>query len=86
MSFVAGRAIAVAAGATIPLPAVIDVGGNAPPITLYSHMRIPIGPVSISFDTGQSYAITGDTVVPIPPGATQMTCSGAISVMVGQDH
>ena len=84
MAFVTSRTISATAGAVNPLPVGTDVSTNAPPIPLYSHMRIPTGPVSLTFDTGLALNFTEDTVLAIPAAARQFTSSGNITIHYGQ--
>lgn len=73
MSFVASAVVPVSG----PLPIAIDVGGNAPSFTLYSHIRV-VGAGTVTFNTGQ--VLTGiagaDNVFAIPVAATSLVIGG----------
>jgi hypothetical protein len=87
MAFVAGRSLVLGAGAIVLLPAAVDVGGNAPGFTLYSHMRVP-GGTTYTFDNGvvQVVPATTDSVIAIPPGATSIVATAASTVQLGQSR
>lgn len=85
MAFVAGRSLVLGAATAVALPMGIDVSGNAPGFSLYSHMRLP-GGTTYTFDTGvvQIIPATTDSVIAIPPGATTITATAASTAQLGQ--
>lgn len=84
MAFVASQTIAAVVGSNA-LPSRVDLGGNASPVFLYSHMRIPAGPMIITFDSGQTHNIPiADTTLAIPTGAQSFTSSATGTVQFGQ--
>lgn len=85
MAFVAGSSLVLGAGVATPLPTALDLGGNNPGFTLYSHMRVP-GGTTYTFDNGvvQVVPATTDSVIAIPPGARSITATAASVAQLGQ--
>jgi len=85
MAFVAGRSIVLGAGVATLLPTMVDVAGNGNSYSLYSHMRLP-GGTTYTFDNGvvQVVPATTDSVIAVPPGATQITATAASTAQLGQ--
>lgn len=85
MSFVASRSLSLTAGVFSPLFMITDVSGNCPTSSLYSHMRTAVGGL-VTFDSGQTVTVAAnlDTVIAIPPNATQVKTAGTQGIQLGK--